>query len=299
MEERSLALACLSSSTDLGQAAHAALKGYQPSSLAATVARESFPNIFGDPGLNVLLNATALRGVSPTAEQLDLSYRVSGVFDELGAIGDEAVRLIHGLFLTSDPIASASDPRLPGLIVLGPRTISDDSWLAESLFHECIHQKLYATWIALPLIDPRKSDHARYSILPSWVGPHKEHWSPDRALAAFHVYVHLCLFVSVTRSRDESARTWFLELMVRVRVLAEWVKEFVAPLLTPLGCDFIQWLDSALPRLRAVNRESSERLARSSRLLQRATGCAQLPDGGEPPDSVLLDELTALVRFVE
>ncbi|CDG83019.1 hypothetical protein GJA_2386 [Janthinobacterium agaricidamnosum NBRC 102515 = DSM 9628] len=101
--------------------------------------------------------------------------------------------------------ASSSQYRLNGTLFLSRDLIGNPWWVAEHLLHESLHQKLYDFRHGHTLLTPgyQRDDAARICSL--WNAPdasQSNHWDAHRAIAAFHVYVHLALLCSVAEQRE-------------------------------------------------------------------------------------------------
>jgi len=112
---------------------------------------------------------------------------------------------------------SCSQYRISGTIFLNRELLGNPWWVAEHLFHESLHQKLYdfrhghslLAQDAVPRTDLRSSGSEllavdRPRVLAPWNSPGLKglnQWDAHRALVAFHVYVHLALFCSMAEHR--------------------------------------------------------------------------------------------------
>ena len=105
---------------------------------------------------------------------------------------------------------SSSQYLLGGAIFIS-ESVLDSPWqIAEQLFHESLHQKLYDFRHAHTVLaqdSPNIDDHpARPSVVRSlWNYPGNE-WDSHQALAAFHVYVHLALLCTLAEQRATETR---------------------------------------------------------------------------------------------
>ena len=114
--------------------------------------------------------------------------------------------------------ASASQFRLGGTIFLSREALRNPWWTAEHLLHESLHQKLYDFRHGHTLLrqdarapeavladEEQQSGTPRVTVLSPWNVPgqnDQNRWDTDRALAAFHVYVHLALLTKAAQERD-------------------------------------------------------------------------------------------------
>jgi hypothetical protein len=99
--------------------------------------------------------------------------------------------------------ASTSQFTVTGVIFLNRTLLTNPWWVAEHLLHEALHQKLYDFRHAhsmlvrdLGTVPEGPSGEAR-RVVSLWNVPGPDgsnRWNTHRAMAAFHVYVHLALF---------------------------------------------------------------------------------------------------------
>ena len=148
--------------------------------------------------------------------------------DELTAVS-KGVQLFHELlphlsrstlahthltvFFAADRAAtpsSSSEFRLSGTIFLSRRLLASPWWVAEHLFHESLHQLLYDFRAGHSLLAPNAAREGAPRICSLWNVPETNrgnYWDVHRALAAFHVYVHLALLASVAEHRSEETKS--------------------------------------------------------------------------------------------
>ncbi len=105
----------------------------------------------------------------------------------------------------SDVCQNVSTHAIPSTIFLSPSPLRTPWHTAEALLHEAAHKKLSDLVLTRPVFkDGFDSQEARLIRAPwnrhlSW---NSANWSTDRALFAFHVYVHLALFFEVAEAKD-------------------------------------------------------------------------------------------------
>jgi hypothetical protein len=107
-----------------------------------------------------------------------------------------------------EKMQSSSQYLLGGTVFLSSLVL-DKPWLvAELLYHESIHQKLYDfqrghTVLELDsVLDPDSVPDSEVRVTSPWNYPDNE-WDTHRILAAFHVYVHVALLCSIADERAE------------------------------------------------------------------------------------------------
>lgn len=92
---------------------------------------------------------------------------------------------------------SASFDSILGVVFVSPAAF-DSAWrMAEILLHEGAHQKLNDLRLTAPLLRQGYDAAASPTITAIWNRPlpwNPNEWPVDRALAAFHTYVHLAVF---------------------------------------------------------------------------------------------------------
>jgi hypothetical protein len=159
---------------------------------------------------------------------------------------------------------SSSQYYLGGTIFLSTK-ILDKPWaVAELLFHESIHQKLYdLQWGHTVLkrdsaLDPETLPTSSLTVQSPWNYPDNE-WDTHRVLAAFHVYVHIVLICVAAEQRapelepvygPKVGMTGLRAAVERARYLGE--KLLTGPSwdeLGPAGQRLVQWLWSILDEL--------------------------------------------------
>ncbi|MFI9243866.1 hypothetical protein ACIGXF_14970 [Streptomyces sp. NPDC053086] len=103
--------------------------------------------------------------------------------------------------------ASTSQFTVTGAIFLNRRLLTNPWWVAEHLLHEALHQKLYDFRHAHSMLArdleavPERSPSEVPTVVSLWNAPGRDdsnQWNTHRAVAAFHVYVHLALFCSLS-----------------------------------------------------------------------------------------------------
>jgi hypothetical protein len=163
---------------------------------------------------------------------------------------------------------SCSEFRLSGTIFLNREMLANPWWVAEHLLHESLHQKLYDfrhthSLLAEDLAADWQPGPGAAAVRAIWnVGGASaaNAWDTFRAIAAFHVYVHLAAFsVQVERRRTELARrfgpppegagpamTHRREAFERAQFLGRRIKDACWQEMGPAGRLFVAWLGSVL-----------------------------------------------------
>jgi hypothetical protein len=163
---------------------------------------------------------------------------------------------------------SCSEFRLPGIIFLNREMLANPWWVAEHLLHESLHQKLYDfrhthSLLAEDLSADWQPGAGAAAVRAIWnVGGASaaNAWDTFRAIAAFHVYVHLAAFsVQVERRCAELARrfgpppegkgpamTHRREAFERAQFLGRRIKDGCWQEMGPAGRLLVAWLGSVL-----------------------------------------------------
>ncbi len=157
-------------------------------------------------------------------------------------------------------VGSSSQFRLGGTIFLSERSLPNPWWVAEHLFHEALHQKLYEFRQGHSVLEPIPGKET-VSVWSPW-NPEKlkkaNYWDTHRTLAAFHVYVHLALLsliadwraselegvYGVRHGMTESRKT-----LDRARYLGEQLRGLCWKELGFAGKELVNWLNTILDAL--------------------------------------------------
>ncbi|MCX5015268.1 hypothetical protein OG765_30565 [Streptomyces sp. NBC_00555] len=149
---------------------------------------------------------------APTREDLAALQRGARLLEELlpmtshGALSHAHQIGIHAGTGPWKGKASTSQFTLTGAIFLNRKLLKNPWWVAEHLLHEALHQKLYDFRHAHSLLArdldeiPEDPSVEARRVVSLWNLPRRNKsncWGTHRAMAAFHVYVHLALFCSL------------------------------------------------------------------------------------------------------
>ncbi len=176
---------------------------------------------------------------------------------------------------------SCSEFRISGTIFLNREMLENPWWVAEHLLHESLHQKLYDfrhthSLLAEDLSPEAPSPEQGAIIQAIWnVGgtARSNGWDTFRAIAAFHVYVHLALFgVQVSRRRTDlvkrfgatpegvaPAMTQGREAFERAQYLGRSIKDASWKDMGPAGRLFVAWLGTILRTIDPVGLPADSR----------------------------------------
>jgi hypothetical protein len=163
---------------------------------------------------------------------------------------------------------SCSEFRISGTIFLNSEMLRNPWWVAEHLLHESLHQKLYDfrhthSLLAEDLSPETPPPENAVAIQAIWNlgGTSRANgWDTFRAIAAFHVYVHLALLgVQIDRRKADlvkrfgptpdgtfPATTGRREAFQRAQYLGRSIKDTCWQEMGPAGRLFVAWLSSTL-----------------------------------------------------
>jgi hypothetical protein len=162
--------------------------------------------------------------------------------------------------------ASMSEIGLSGVIFLCEDLLQSPWWVAEHFLHEALHQKLYDFRHGHSLLVPNSAREDAPRICSPWNVPganKSNYWDTHRAVAAFHVYVHLALLSTIAEERAPELEKVYGPLrhsksgmmtnsrkaMERAHYLGEKIQELCPDELGPAGKRLIEWLISVLNAL--------------------------------------------------
>jgi hypothetical protein len=158
---------------------------------------------------------------------------------------------------------SGSKNTVPASLFLSPNALRSSWNAAEALFHEGCHQKLFDLVATHSIHRPgyRAEDSVR--VVAVWnrsVPGNSNEWTVDRALVAFHVYVHLGFFFLVIAGRHaeeaaDSSTPGRMEPFSAARRAFDRARylggQLRGPASTELGNDgnlLVEWLCEAMDR---------------------------------------------------
>lgn len=217
---------------------------------------------------------------TPTAVELE---RLGKGADLLGALlplsGRSALSHTHVLVVFRHvgklmPKASCSEFRVGGTIFMNREMLENPWWVAEHLFHEALHQKLYdfrhthsllARDTSAELNASTEAPVAVYSIWNAGGAGRTNYWDTFRAVAAFHVYVHLALLcLQAERRKTELVKQFgppdgsfpsiihWHKAFERAQYLGRQLKDTSWKELGQAGQLLVDWLISVLDKIDAA-----------------------------------------------
>ena len=156
--------------------------------------------------------------------------------------------------------SSSSQFKIGGTIFLSRAGLPNPWWVAEHLFHESLHHKLYDFRHGHSLLEPSYARRDAPRVCALWNEPSKSHnWDIHRAVAAFHVYVHLAVLATVAELRASELETIYgpmqggmirsRKAIERARYLGEKLQESCWQEIGYAGKHFMEWLISILDAL--------------------------------------------------
>lgn len=154
--------------------------------------------------------------------------------------------------------ASCSEFRLSGAMFLSRLLLSNPWGVAEAMFHEALHHQMYDFRQGHSLLQPDFARDEAPRVHSLWNLPDSSrgnYWDTHRALAAFHVYVHLALFWTVAEHRSQELEEVYGKLFskvgsytafARAHYLAEQIRALCWQELGLAGKRFLDWFSSVL-----------------------------------------------------
>ena len=206
---------------------------------------------------------------TPTDEEVSMLKKGALLLGELlPLLAPSALRHTHLITVFSSAAwkgaASFSQFWLGGTIFLGRQFLQSPWWVAEHLLHESLHQKLYDFHHGHSLLEPDFSRENAPKVCSLWNVPGTNNanlWDTHRAVAAFHVYVHLALLATIAEERATELEEVYGSVrgkpgmidsrraMERAHFLGEQIKESCWDELGLAGKRLIEWLISVLNAL--------------------------------------------------
>ena len=169
--------------------------------------------------------------------------------------------------------ASSSQFRVNGSVFLNQELIGNPWWLAEHLLHESLHQKLYDFRHGHSLLAPDYARDDGAKVCSLWNAPDDDgnhYWDAHRALAAFHVYVHLALLCLLAERQEAALAPQYGPIsqhmsgsrraIDRARYLGEQLLSTTWPELGLAGRQMTHWLLHVLDALDTQRRPSGATL---------------------------------------
>lgn len=211
---------------------------------------------------------------TPDTGELAMLRQGIRLLDELlPRSSDSALSHTHllAVFTSTGPwkfTASSSSFGLGGIIFLRRDLLRNPWWIAEHIFHEALHQKLYEFRCGHTLLqedtltDQRDPAANGVGITVPWNSPgltNANYWDTHRAIAAYHVYVQLSLLCAIAEDRAAELEdaygpiagagppmTRAVVALDRAHFLREKIRETCWPELGKAGQLLVDWLTSIL-----------------------------------------------------
>ncbi|MBW4573795.1 MAG: hypothetical protein KME08_00760 [Aphanothece sp. CMT-3BRIN-NPC111] len=163
---------------------------------------ERADDIFGQIFRQHLASARLKLRTPNDQEQKMLVQGTQLLNDLLPKLAFSTLKHVHLVAVMEQPLgfSGITNPSILGTIFLSPSVLKNPWQVAEHLLHEALHQKL------VDIVDTHSIWRRGYPIADTptirviWRRPqlrNSNEWPLYRALAAFHVYVHLALFFTV------------------------------------------------------------------------------------------------------
>ena len=152
---------------------------------------------------------------------------------------------------------SVSSHLVPSTCFFSYHSLTTRERLVEALYHEALHKKLSNTILAYSIL---RADYdsenavkfcADWNVDSEW---NSNTWEFDRALYAYHVYVHLYLFYAAVIESDSRQlaldRDWCIDrhasVKFRAHKLGVWVEEHKAKYMSQSGLTLLKYLNEAM-----------------------------------------------------
>lgn len=203
-----------------------------------------------------------LRLCKPDDEQIEIySCAVGDLTELLGALASETLQGVQAVAFVDGPVDSAFIWETPATILLASSKKPDRALACDTLLHEALHQKLAAARLSSSVFRSGYVESEGQRVAVPWGDTGFRFFATGRAVAAFHVYVHLSLLHLRMLELADSTSGWNgvsesviqsrLETrLARARYLSEALRaghsrsEFGSD-----GPELLSWLDSALVEL--------------------------------------------------
>lgn len=178
------------------------------------------------------------------------------------AVVDTADRSQWSRRTRPDLCQNVSTHAIPSTIFLSPTPLSGPWLAAEALLHEAAHKKLSDLVLTRPIFRAGFDSGTAPTVSALWnpdLSWNPAAWSADRALFAFHVYIHLALFfASVERHREELVdefgnppvqfATGLDRALDRASYLGRHLADGLRPALGSDGRELVAWLTAVAER---------------------------------------------------
>jgi hypothetical protein len=207
---------------------------------------------------------------TPNADEVEMLRQGASLLAELLPLSSRSI-LRHTHIVVTTPLTgpwkrmrSSSQYLLGGTIFLSSKLLDNPWAVAEHLYHESIHQRLYDlrhchTVLAQDSsLDPDLNPPVSFDVQSLWNYPDNI-WDTHRVLAAFHVYVHLALLCIVAEERaaeledaygtKDDSMTPSRAAVERAHYLGEKLRSSCWQELGRAGQLLVQWLTSILDTL--------------------------------------------------
>ncbi len=200
---------------------------------------------------------------TPDREELAMLRRGCKLLSELlPRLAGSALRHVHLIAVFPDTgtwvgKASSSEFRISGTVFLSRKMLVNPWLVAEHLLHEALHQQMYDFRQGHTFLEPNFRRPGAPLITSLWNIPDSNRWDVHRAIAAFHVYVHLGFLAMVAEATEGAyAAEYGPRKMIKARTavgrahyLAEQLYEVCWQELGLAGERFVEWYRSVLELL--------------------------------------------------
>ena len=199
---------------------------------------------------------------TPDADEMAMFRRAAALLDRLMPASSASV-LNHTHLAVVFPSTgvwsrrmSSSEYRISGSIFLNRQLLTNPWLLAEHLYHESLHQQFYDLRAGHQVLAPGFTRAGAPLIHSPWNRPdasRNSYWDVHRALAAFHVYVHLGLLAKAAE-QDEDLQDEYGPIammgsrtaLVRAHYLNQQLRTITWDELGPAGQRLLDWFAHTL-----------------------------------------------------
>ncbi|OJF12990.1 hypothetical protein BG844_17610 [Couchioplanes caeruleus subsp. caeruleus] len=182
----------------------------------------------------------AALGTVSDEEYAALAAAVDELWSRAPVLARAVLLHVHAIAVFDSPrtVGSCTAFSLPGVVLINRVVLRDPLKLADLLYHEAVHCKYYDIMTVAALL---KEGASRRYVAPPWhadkAAEKDRLWVVERALGAFHVYVHYAALDSMT---DLGSERWRGSARERAQALAELLATETA-FFTREGSEFLAW----------------------------------------------------------
>ncbi len=215
--------------------------------LTNTIVERAWRSISEDDGSHPELNL-----LTPSSHELNALEQSRDVLIRvLPELATGTLSTVRGVAVLGGNVESAFFWTTPGLVFINRTRLVDPLLAADSLFHECTHQKMLFIRLVRRILRPGYDDWSGLTIPIPWGAQQFRTFTTGRAIAAAHVYLHLTAFhLRLLELWDDLALEGRADVEIRLGQRAARSTYLLEALASPyyrgeLGADgeeFLQWM---------------------------------------------------------